>query len=231
MLVARQDILEVFNGLVSRYKKIILVSDMYLSSDILHDILHQNGYEGYIEIIVSCEVNARKDNGTMWEYLSQRYGDAEIIHVGDNESSDIHGRVVRGLPALHVMQGRHLSGIAPYGKSMQSFFGRGIQNDTIMGLIINKGLYNSAFTEDYKKIKINDLRQYGYAALGPIFLYFYSELIQHLQQDPKSIIFFSLPEKVIILSNYLRMWSAGSVAIFAINMQRSRCIFLHPGVR
>lgn len=70
--------------------KILYVSDMYLSSDFIRDLL---GREGVLfddsEIFVSSEMNRAKWDGSMWQYLRERFGKNTIIHTGDNIVSDV----------------------------------------------------------------------------------------------------------------------------------------------
>ncbi len=74
--------------LLEENKKVILISDMYLSSEVLRKIL-VNIDEIFkdIEIFVSSETGKRKSNGSIYRLLQEKY---EIVeHIGDNDFSDI----------------------------------------------------------------------------------------------------------------------------------------------
>ena len=74
--VPRKDMLYVLEYLVNHNKKVILTSDMYLNQSIVEDLLDICGYKKdkhYHEILLSNELNLRKDSGTMWEHIKEIY--------------------------------------------------------------------------------------------------------------------------------------------------------------
>lgn len=80
--------LEVWQELRRWGKDIIVVSDMYLPSDVLETMLKQNGFIGFKELYVSCEYGKNKASGTLFEKVKKDYPDKSIVHVGDNPRSD-----------------------------------------------------------------------------------------------------------------------------------------------
>lgn len=65
------------------------LSDMYLPSEFLTKILAREGcLKGDEEVIVSCEWNARKDNGTLYKAVNDMYRPTKWCHYGDNRHSD-----------------------------------------------------------------------------------------------------------------------------------------------
>ena len=80
--------LEVWNAVKEKKKRIIVVSDMYVSSKDLGDILSSNGFTGAEKIYVSCEHGRNKAKGDLFELVKKDLGDASVVHVGDNEISD-----------------------------------------------------------------------------------------------------------------------------------------------
>ncbi len=89
-IVPRKDMVELYNA-VKKMKKVFLISDMYLSKNILFDILTQCGIDVSMEqIIVSCDYKKSKENGELWEYYSNILKQENIrgLHIGDNEKTD-----------------------------------------------------------------------------------------------------------------------------------------------
>lgn len=80
--------LEVWQELRRWGKDIIVVSDMYLPSDVLETMLKQNGLSVFKELYVSCEYGKNKASGTLFEKVKKDYPDKSIVHVGDNPRSD-----------------------------------------------------------------------------------------------------------------------------------------------
>lgn len=82
---------QIFYRMQELGKSIIIVSDMYLSEAFLRKILEKNGYTGFEKIYVSCEYDKNKASGELFEFVKEELllNDNEIIHVGDNENSDV----------------------------------------------------------------------------------------------------------------------------------------------
>ena len=68
-------------------KKIIAVSDMYLPSDFLFDLLKKNNID-IEEIYVSCEIGCNKKNSSLQKYVNEKKYN-KIVHIGDNYKLDI----------------------------------------------------------------------------------------------------------------------------------------------
>lgn len=82
--------LEVFRRLRGKGKRIIVISDMYLPGDFLRELLEKNGYTGLSELYVSCEYGKSKSDGTLYSLVKEKFSEsAKIVHVGDNEHSDV----------------------------------------------------------------------------------------------------------------------------------------------
>lgn len=80
--------------------KICFISDMYLSKDFLFNILYrENCIEIGEEIFVSCEHNASKDDGSLYDIVKSLMGPSKWIHYGDNKYSDIKKAKHKGIIA------------------------------------------------------------------------------------------------------------------------------------
>lgn len=78
--------------LLNEQKKVILISDMYLSEKILRDILTQiDIIFKNIPIFVSCDLNKSKENKKLYKYIKEYYNInySEWLHCGDNKVIDI----------------------------------------------------------------------------------------------------------------------------------------------
>ena len=85
-------ILEVFNLLKKKKKKLIAISDMYLPSKVIKEILEKNGFKGFDKIFVSCEYGYSKASGKLFEIAKDQYKKyTKFAHIGDNYNSDIIG--------------------------------------------------------------------------------------------------------------------------------------------
>ena len=87
-------------------KKIILSSDMYFNSQQLLDFLQNKRFNTRIieRIYVSCEQQATKRNGSLYEIIKKdyiQYYPREILHLGDFYLSDFQQAKACGIQAYH----------------------------------------------------------------------------------------------------------------------------------
>ena len=97
--------LKVWKKLVEMGKRIVIVSDMYLSTEQIKAILEKNGFVGAEKIYVSSNYKKSKADGKLYklvkEELQKENDSLKILHVGDNPVSDIANAKKAGLEALH----------------------------------------------------------------------------------------------------------------------------------
>ncbi len=92
--------LKIWNGLKAKGKKLIVISDMYLSAEFLRKLLVKNGFTGFEDIFVSCEYKKNKANGKLYREVLKKYP-ADIIHIGDNPHSDVKMAKTAGFDSLY----------------------------------------------------------------------------------------------------------------------------------
>ena len=105
-------------------KNIIYISDMYLSSETLKNILLKNGYEPG-KVYVSCECNASKRDGTLFKQVLKVLGvpGQAVLHIGDAIRSDIINASISGLYVHRVSKNSVISGDDYYNLGFK-YFGR-----------------------------------------------------------------------------------------------------------
>ena len=96
--------LQVWRILRSAGKHIIITTDMYLPRETIEQILSENGYDGYEKIFLSCEYDVSKCGGKLYRQVRKHMTNVvpespDVIHVGDNESSDIRFAKKEGFSA------------------------------------------------------------------------------------------------------------------------------------
>lgn len=70
-------------------KKIIFVSDMYLSKQFISRLLSQNHLDVCDNLYVSSDLMKTKHTGRIWVKILQDYPEQEILHIGDNNHADV----------------------------------------------------------------------------------------------------------------------------------------------
>lgn len=94
--------LSVYEELKQKQKEIILISDMYLPSAFLKQMLKEKGFYGIDKIFVSCEYGKNKASGNLFEEVKRGLPrEKRVIHVGDNPLSDVKMAKKHGFPTFY----------------------------------------------------------------------------------------------------------------------------------
>lgn len=109
-LAVEQDMLRpypIIQQLIKQYRdkgyRIAFISDMYLPSTFLKEILSSFGlYSSHDYIYVSNECNARKSDGSLYEKVKNELNPKQWIHYGDNAYSDVKIAKKHGIKAKRI---------------------------------------------------------------------------------------------------------------------------------
>ncbi len=95
---------ELFNYAKSLGKKVIIISDMYINSKKLTEILNKNGIDGWEKMYVSCEINKSKASGDLFDYVLEdlKINPETVLHIGDNMHSDCKMAESRGIHSFNT---------------------------------------------------------------------------------------------------------------------------------
>lgn len=141
LLQPREAMLNLCCRLVREGKRLIAISDMYLPSNILLDILRTKKFSSISKVYVSCEAKARKDDkGTLFDYVLQQEGiTAEnLFHIGDNEYSDYSMPLRKNICALHIPSPLEI--IRQRGGNIAPSIKKYAHKDPLWGLLIGHSL-------------------------------------------------------------------------------------------
>lgn len=80
----------VYDWCLKNNKKIIIISDMYLSLHTIKAILNNCGYKGYSKLYVSSEIGFQKATGNLYKYVLNdlSISPRSLIHIGDSLKGD-----------------------------------------------------------------------------------------------------------------------------------------------
>lgn len=193
LILPRSEVVTWFNELRDDYnKEIWLISDMYMQTPDLKRLLEKCGVEGYDKLLISCETDMRKDTAAIWEHLmkSGLNADGKLIHLGDNETSDIQLPGDRGFAAYHLMSALNLFTLTPFGKMLAERLDRkkSLYAGIFLGVVLAKKFQspfalNDEMSEKVGKIVLQNFRDFGYWFFGTPLLTFILWLIQKIQAD------------------------------------------------
>ena len=130
-------------------KRIILCSDMYLSSDQIRQLLVRCGYPEDLEIWVSSEYNASKTTGELWKKLFAAIPqNTKVIHVGDNDCGDYRSLKQLGREAVRIQSGYGMFSESPLYDYLSSYEEEGnLGRSLVLGWLVNKACFNSPFRD------------------------------------------------------------------------------------
>ncbi len=95
-------LLQVFEKLRERGKRIVAISDMYLPSAFLAELLREKGFAGIEAVYVSCEHGCGKGDGGLFRIVKAGLpAGAKLVHVGDNPVSDVKMAEKNGFHTLY----------------------------------------------------------------------------------------------------------------------------------
>ncbi len=106
VLFANPEIKEVYDYVIVAKKRVVIISDMYLSESFLSDVLHKNGYAGFEKIYVSGNRKKKKGTGTIYSLVLEdiQLQPSALFHIGDNKKSDYDVPVKMQIKAFNYEQ-------------------------------------------------------------------------------------------------------------------------------
>lgn len=157
--------------------RLALLSDMYLSSGIIEEILKCNGFDVMLldEIIVSNEYGCSKQDGALFDVLLQKYhqfSTEEILHIGDNNNSDYNQPLKKGLCAFcYNVIPENLYSIYDYEK---------IRHDVLQSGILSLRKLATSIKEYTGREKT--AYELGSAVIGPVLSLYISWVCRRLEK-------------------------------------------------
>ena len=181
--VPRKDMVEVYNALKSMGKQVILVSDMYLNRVEVVGLLHKCGVAYYDELLISSEVGARKDDGTMWNMILSNISPERFIHVGDNFTSDSQILMDRGVASHVVLGSKALLELSDFDY-LKDYAKKSLANSIVLGQALNGGIFNSPFAFDEKgHLSFKGMYDFGYSTMGPLMAVFVQWIVGKASEE------------------------------------------------
>ncbi|OEF58598.1 hypothetical protein [Enterovibrio norvegicus] len=122
----------IYDAAIATGKKIIFISDMYLSSTDVKRILEKNGYIVDDNLYVSSDLQAVKHDGSLFDLLIEKsvFNIDSTVHIGDNYKSDYAIPSEMGIEAIHIPKAIEIFYKDPFNKKLWGFY-------------INRRTYNS----------------------------------------------------------------------------------------
>jgi len=174
---------DIYNYACQKNKKIIIISDMYLSKEFLKDVLKKNGYTKFDNIYISSEYGKTKGTGELYNIALEELNISvkDILHIGDNQYSDINRPRKLGINAFFIPK---VFDFLLKIDSRIEFFYKNHKDD--LGASIMLGLLAYQSEQSYK----NYWYEFGYKYAGPIILGYMQWLDQQLVKEKIDTVLF-----------------------------------------
>lgn len=200
VLTPRYKMVDIYEKCLQMGKRVYLVSDMYLPSDILAELLELYHIKGYEKIIVSCEYGCEKRNG-LFSILKKELENKKCIHIGDNIEADIEPAGKFDLEAFHIMSGRELLEMSVQDQLL--VYTDRLEHRIVLGLYIAKA-FNNPFVLYHSKGKLSVGKELpvGYLFTGPIMLAFINWLLKATEEQKIEQILFGSRDGYLIQELY-----------------------------
>jgi len=167
-------ITEVFAYLKSIGKRVICISETYLSLDQMKTILEHNCLLEYIDVTyVSSEVGRAKATGGLYQYVIEKEGN-NMVHVGDDYYFDNAAPRKLGIKPLWFRSGSELR--------RKKELKRLLDSGNKMGYV--NAVVKSAAREE------SELYRIGYEVLGPALSVFIHSVADQAKKDNIEMLFF-----------------------------------------
>ncbi|MDD3182939.1 MAG: hypothetical protein PHD48_09075, partial [Alphaproteobacteria bacterium] len=170
LLQARADMEKIYQRAVKSGKRVIAVSDMYLPSSVLKEILWAKGFDKIDTIYVSCEKKARKDSGKLFDTVlrHEKIAAERMVHIGDNVLSDYELPLRAGIFAIHYPSILALASNS--SDHIWKILMQSTQNDPFLGMIIAQSLieiFSSDENAPHNLEEMHHLEQFIQLVLAP----------------------------------------------------------------
>ena len=165
-IIERKDVCGICRSAISAGKTVCITSDTYYSREQIESIIGRFGLSDVSEIFASCEYGVSKTQG-LYSFLKERYPGKKILHIGDDETTDIEKASEYGIDTQRIYNGAdlydHLGGFG-LDNEIKSYSDR-----VKVGMLI-ASVFNSPFwfEEASQKVSVKDSFGIGYSFCAPM---------------------------------------------------------------
>jgi predicted HAD superfamily hydrolase len=179
----------IYDWCIKNGKKVFITSDMYLPLDTIKDILHDAGYYGYSNLYLSSNQKARKTTGTLFLEMLRNEGlkVSEIVHIGDALKGDYLIPKSIGISAILIQR----------EEPDTEYFNKNILFSKKMEIANSYNIVNS-FVRNNESLTYSPFEKIGFEIVGPILYGYCKWLIQKLESQHISKVFFLAREGFIL---------------------------------
>lgn len=183
-------------------KKVYLLSDMYISGEIIKEILYKKGIEHYDGLYVSTDYRTSKEEG-LFEILKKenKIEVSEWLHIGDNPVSDINTAAKSGIKAYRIYGTVEMLEESIYAQIVEEK--HSIEENMVIANFAAEA-FNSPFGNfgQNGKLIVDDEGLLARLIIAPVIMKYLSWLMQKLIQNCHDVIFFPSRDGYVLKQIY-----------------------------
>lgn len=205
---------ELFKKACSSKAKVVLISDMYLPSSTLREILISCGYDlDNIEIFSSGEEGYSKHSGSLYSVVAKKLSldKNRWIHIGDNAHADIKNAEKFGINSMLADWSEYSHERSYHWKAKD---------------VIGESLYKSVQLKQTTNFYNDPLSEIGFKVFGPLLLGYISWLTTQLKNHKIDKALFLARDAHLIHKIYNKYFSTNSVESEYIYLSRASTYML-----
>ncbi|HBC0802988.1 TPA: HAD-IA family hydrolase, partial [Escherichia coli] len=207
-------------------KPIIIISDMYLSSNDISLLLERTGYNGYSKIYVSSEYGQSKKNGALFDLILNelKVSAGAVLHIGDNKIADNEQPKSRGIRSYRLLRAiERLRMNEYYSHIYPAKRGANELSRTVLAGLTAAKLFDTENPNLEKKTHFQGQPfNLGYAGLGPLILGYMLWLGRNAKKDNISKLYFLAREGWLLKQVYDILHSTDENAVPSYYLYASR---------
>lgn len=200
VLTVRKRMKECIEYCKAQRKRLFFVSDMYLPSEILKELLGQFGITGYEDVLVSCEYNVSKVNG-LFQVLKEKTRGSSYLHIGDNEEADYYGAIKSGIDSFLILPSMRMLELSAY-KNVLAYL-TGLESRVMLGIFAEQ-VFNDPFALYHSQGKpfLKQPRDFGFIFIGPFIASYLVWMLNSFEKKGKELLLFSARDGWIVREAY-----------------------------
>jgi HAD superfamily hydrolase (TIGR01549 family) len=205
---------ELFREAVDTGKPVIIISDMFLSRNILEKLLLKNGFKDWQALFVSNEIGFRKDTGKLYQHVLEEYqvDPSNMLMIGDNERSDIQIPSDMGARVIHFLRPIEFArGLQRFKKIISEHEHKNELNaEVTLGLILRKNFSPLSYSDfDPDSLIQPTAYNFGYSLVGPLLVSFSNWLYKQALKDGIQRLYF-LSREGKVMKKIFDIWNNNS---------------------
>lgn len=207
----RPDGLALFRYALTAGKRVVLISDMFLSRSTIETILEEQGIRGYTDLYLSSEIGLRKDSGQLYRHVLKQLNlvPDSLLMVGDNEHSDLQIPMSLGIHTCHVLRPVDIATATPrFARILERFHHSDVNSQLVLGLIVQR-FFHPVFYNYFSPADLirGGAQGVGYAIAGPVIVAFTDWLLTQTKTDGITTLYFLAREGKLLKEVYDRLAS------------------------